>query len=150
MRTLLIALIVLALAVQAGAATFTLGTVVIAQDGRRHTLRVEVADTPDARFQGLMYRTRLADDAGMLFVFEDEDRWGFWMKHTLIPLSIAWVSRGWRIVDVQDMDVVPPEATVTPIYSPLQAAKYALEVNQGYFRQRGITVGAAVTYRPAP
>ncbi len=83
-----------------------------------------------------MERTELAEDAGMLFVFDREVTDGFWMRNTLIPLSIAYIDSGGRIVDIQDME--PLDETPHPPASPYQ---YALEVNQGFFEARGIEIG---------
>ncbi|MDR5682772.1 MAG: DUF192 domain-containing protein [Armatimonadota bacterium] len=127
---------------------FKRGTVTIVQADRRVVLDVEVADTPQARAQGLMHRTSLADNAGMLFIFEEAQRLSFWMKNTFIPLSIAFIDPHWRINDIQDMDPPQPGGDI-PIYVSRHPAKYALEVNQCFFRRHGFTVGARVVYRPA-
>lgn len=140
--------VTLALPADAANSLFKKGTVVLlTASGRRVTLQVEVADTPEARARGLMLRTGLPDTAGMLFVFEEEQRWGFWMKNTLIPLSIAFIDRRWRIVDIQDMAVAPsPQDGPFAIYEAKAPALYALEVRQGLFAQRGIPVGARVLF----
>ncbi|MGH7418216.1 MAG: DUF192 domain-containing protein, partial [Candidatus Rokuibacteriota bacterium] len=117
--------------------------------GRRVVLQVEVAATPEARSRGLMNRERLPDNAGMLFIFEEQHRWGFWMKNTLIPLSIAFIDRHWRVVDIQDMAVAPnPREGPFTIYESRAPALYALEVRQGLFKQKGIGVGARVVFTP--
>jgi len=152
-RTLLRALALLAVlaATAAGQVRFKQGTLTLAQLHRQVTLVVEVADTPAAREQGLMHRRALPERAGMLFIFETTGRWGFWMKNTLIPLSIAFIGEDWRIVDIQDMQVAPdPARGPFTIYEPSAPARYALEVNQGFFARAGITVGARVTYVPRP
>jgi len=109
---------------------------IINSAGERVPVRVEIANTPAEREQGLMGRTELAEDAGMLFVFSREGTGAFWMKDTLIPLSIAYIDAGGRIVDIQDMQ--PLDETPHPPAAPY---RYALEVNQGFFAQRGIEVG---------
>ncbi|MDR7521272.1 MAG: DUF192 domain-containing protein [Armatimonadota bacterium] len=119
------------------------GVLHIVQGSRRVTIQVEIARTPEARAQGLMSRTALPEDAGMLFVFEQDGRWGFWMKNTLIPLSIGFIDSRWRLLEILDMDVAPdPVQGPFAIYEPAQAYRYALEVNQGFFRRKGITPGA--------
>ena len=135
------------LAVALPTPTFGRGVVTIVQGNVRVVLRVEVAQTLEARARGLMFRTHLPEDAGMLFVFERPARLAFWMKNTLIPLSIAFIDDRWRIVDIQDMDPPPPGGKI-PVYLSRVPARYALEVNQGFFRRHGITVGARVIYRP--
>ena len=112
---------------------------IINSAGERVPVRVEIANTPAEREQGLMGRTELAEDAGMLFVFSREGTGAFWMKDTLIPLSIAYIDAGGRIVDIQDMQ--PLDETPHPPAAPY---RYALEVNQGFFAQRGIEVGNAL------
>ena len=109
-------------------------------EGERVVVRVEIANTEAARERGLMGRTALAEDAGMLFVFDREQPLAFWMKDTLIPLSIAYIDSNARIVDIQDMQAL--DETPHPSAEP---AKYALEVNQGFFRNRGIEVGNKVS-----
>ena len=107
--------------------------------GERVEVPVEIAATDTERERGLMGRTALAEDAGMLFVFDREQQLSFWMKDTLIPLSIAYINESGRIVDIQDMQ--PLDETLHPSTEP---AKYALEVNGGFFVARGIQVGHKV------
>lgn len=129
---------------------FGRGTLNIFHDGRRVTLAVEVANTVETRGYGLMLRKTLDENAGMLFVFEQEGKWGFWMKDTLIPLSIGFISGGWRLLEIQDMAVAAdPQAGPWPIYEPRAAYKYALEVNQGFFQRKGISPGARLEFIPA-
>jgi uncharacterized membrane protein (UPF0127 family) len=108
-----------------------------------HTLQVEVADTPQKREIGLMGRTRLESDAGMLFVFEQKATHCFWMKNTLIPLSIAFLADDGTIVDIQDMQ---PQ-TLT-FHCPRGPIRYALEVPQGGFRSKDIRLGMRVSGGP--
>ncbi len=126
---------------------FQQGTLTITQATKRVTLLVEVASTPETRAPGLMFRTHLDEHAGMLFIFEQTASWGFWMKNTLIPLSIAFIDAQWRIVDIQDMKVAPdPEKGPFASYKSAKPFLYALEVNQGFFKRQGITVGAKVLF----
>ena len=104
--------------------------------GERVELQVEIADDGRERRRGLMERTELAENAGMLFVFEREKTLSFWMKNTLIPLSVAYIDADGRIVDIQDME--PLDTTSHPSAEP---AQYALEVNQGFYEEHGIEVG---------
>lgn len=115
----------------------TLG--IVNSAGERVAVPVEIADTDEERQTGLMGRTALPEDAGMLFVFGAEQQLSFWMKDTLIPLSIAFIDSEGRIVDIQDMQ--PLDETSHPSAAP---AQYALEVNQGFFGARGIQVGDTV------
>ena len=109
--------------------------------GERVPVEVEVADTDAERQMGLMGQTVLLENAGMLFVFEGEQTLSFWMRDTLIPLSIAYIDAEGRIVDIQYMQ---PVDDVPPHYVSAEPAQYALEVNQGFFEERGVTVGDTV------
>lgn len=118
---------------------------ITSSDGTRTEVEVEIADDDAKRQRGLMERTALAENAGMLFVFDREKPLSFWMKDTLIPLSIAYIDSGGRIVDLQDMQ--PLDETSHPSAKP---AKYALEVNQGFFREHGVEVGNMVELPELP
>ena len=115
-----------------------LRTVTIDSGGERVEVRVEIADSPEEQATGLMNRTALAEDRGMLFVFPGEEVRSFWMKNTLIPLSIAYMDSEGRIVDLQDMKPLDDEE---PHYVSAEPAKYALEVNKGFFDENGVEVG---------
>ena len=112
-----------------------------ASGGKKVEVRVEVADDLFERARGLMYRTALGVNRGMLFVFPEEQKLTFWMKNTLIPLSIAFIDSELRIVDIQDMRPLDDEP---PSYVSSGPAQYALEVNQGFFERRGVKVGDRV------
>ncbi len=101
-----------------------------------HTLRVELADTPETRRVGLMNRRQLGADNGMLFVFEAASPQAMWMKNTLIPLSVAFVGADGRILNIEDMQPLTEDAH--PSAGP---AMYAIETNLGWFRKRGIKAG---------
>ncbi len=101
-------------------------------------MRVEIANDAFEIARGLMYRTALAENRGMLFIFEGEQKLSFWMKNTLIPLSIAFIGSEGRIVDIQDMKPLDDDP---PSYVSARPAQYALEVNQGFFEERGVEVG---------
>jgi len=100
------------------------------------TVFAEVARTPDERAQGLMYREELAENAGMLFVFQDLEERAFWMQNTFIPLDIAYMDPSFRIIDIKPME--PEDEAFVESSGP---AQYALEVNRGWFEEHGITVG---------
>jgi uncharacterized protein len=116
-----------------------LRTVVIdASGGKKVRVRVEIADDNSERERGLMYRTALGENRGMLFVYPHEQVLTFWMKNTLIPLSIAYIDSKGRITDILDMK---PLDDKPPHYVSSQPVQYALEVNQGFFDKRGVKVG---------
>ena len=108
-----------------------------------HALQVEVASTPQQREIGLMGRTRLEADTGMLFVFEQKATHCFWMRNTLIPLSIAFLADDGTIVDIQDMQ----PHTLT-FHCPRGPIRYALEVPLGGFRSKDIRLGMRVSGGP--
>jgi uncharacterized membrane protein (UPF0127 family) len=110
---------------------------------RGHPLRAEIADTPERRRRGLMFRENLPPNRGMLFIFPEEDYHGFWMKNTGISLSIAFISRNGRIRQIEVMEPMSEE-----IHSSRFPVKYALEVNRGWFSQFGIQAGHIVTGLP--
>jgi uncharacterized membrane protein (UPF0127 family) len=105
-----------------------------------HSIRAELANTPQTRREGLMYRQRLARSSGMIFVFPGGQSVSMWMKNTLIPLSVAFLDADGRILNIEDMQ---PGSEQT--HSSKGSATYALEVNQGWFAARGIRDGARVS-----
>lgn len=107
---------------------------------RKINCNVEIAATSEEHAKGLMGRSELCDNCGMLFIFDDEAYRTFWMKNTKIPLSIAFIDRNGIINDIQDMK---PYQTF-PTYSSKYPAKFALEVNQGWFKINYITTGSKV------
>ena len=103
-------------------------------------LTAEIADTPQASENGLMFRDSLPADRGMLFILEKPRRAEFWMRNTKIPLSIAYIDSAGKILEIKSMN--PLDETVIPSSSDQIA--YALEANQGWFAQHGISSGANV------
>jgi uncharacterized membrane protein (UPF0127 family) len=111
------------------------------------TIQAELALTATQRSQGLMNRRSLADGRGMLFVFERDQILSFWMKNTLIPLSVAFIAADGRILEIRDMKPLD----LTSISSS-RSARYALEVPQGWFGRAGVRAGDVIgideTVRP--
>jgi hypothetical protein len=139
MRIAVIACLAL-LATQVGAAAaFSRATAVIDTGERRVRVAVEVADEPDEWRVGLMHRRSLGPNAGMVFLFPRPTRGGFWMKNTLIPLSIAFFDARGRILRI--MVMTPCRADPCPTYDPRVAYKGALEVNRGSFGRWGVGRG---------
>ncbi len=103
-------------------------------------LTVEVADTEPLRMKGLMHRRELPRDRGMLFIFDREQKMNFWMKNTLVPLSIAFVGKDGVIKEIYDMK--PLDISVT--YPSAAPALYALEVNRGWFTSNNISEGCRI------
>lgn len=104
-------------------------------------LKLEIANTPSTRATGLMFRTKLGEDEGMLFVFPKAEYLNFWMKNTLIPLSIGYFSEDMRLLESFDMK---PNQT-EEMYNSRKPAMYALEVNQGWFAKHKIGKDAVLT-----
>ncbi len=103
------------------------------------TIEAEVAHTEASRLQGLKHRRVLPESAGMLFIFTSPARPGLWMKHTYVPLSVAFLDEQGVIINIAVM-----QPNTLAAHYPLRPAKYALEVNRGWFAQRGVTAGMRV------
>jgi uncharacterized membrane protein (UPF0127 family) len=104
-----------------------------------------VAANQQDREQGLMYRTELAPNEGMLFAFDVNAVHCFWMKNTLIPLSIAFMRADGTITDIDEMQ---PETTDN--HCPRNNGVYALEMSKGWFESKGITPGMKIVGLPQP
>ncbi|MFN3305460.1 MAG: DUF192 domain-containing protein [Roseateles sp.] len=108
-----------------------------------HVIQAEVAVTPEQRAIGLMHRKTMPPNHGMLFVFEDAQPQCFWMKNTLLPLSIAFVADDGSIVNIADMK--PLDETSHCSAKPV---RFALEMNQGWFSKRGLKAGSKLKGQP--
>lgn len=119
-----------------------MATALIDTDRRTVLVTIEVADTPELRARGLMHRTSLPDNHGMLFVFFEDTTSAFHMKDTQIPLSIAFFDFDGKILELIDMD--PCTSEPCPTYAPKAAYRGALEVTQGAFDEWGVTPGDTI------
>ena len=108
------------------------------------TFTVEIAEDDASRQHGLMDRTQMDDDHGMLFIFQDDAPRGFWMKNTKIPLDMLFFDADRRLVSVQH-DVQPCVADPCPAYSSGAPARYVLELNAGQSRAIGLSPGDEMT-----
>ncbi len=104
-----------------------------------HRIEAEVAATPESRQIGMMQRTIMPSQRGMLFVFPEVATHCMWMRNTLLPLSVAFLDDKGRIINVEDMK---PETETN--HCAKKPARYALEMNLGWFRSRGLTSGFAI------
>ena len=104
-----------------------------------HRVEAEVAATPDSRQIGMMLRTSMLPHRGMLFVFTESNRHCMWMRNTLLPLSVAFLDDKGRIINVEDMQ---PQTENNHCAS--QPARFALEMNLGWFKSRGLGSGASI------
>jgi uncharacterized protein len=102
-------------------------------------VHAEVADQEATRDSGLMFRRELGRDDGMLFVFPDSQKRYFWMKNTLIPLSIAFMDSGGKILNILEM---PPQTEQT--FASDGPARFALEMNAGWFERQGLRAGDVI------
>jgi len=112
---------------------------VVALNAGVHVIKAELADSEAERQQGLMYRTVLGPNEGMLFVFEAPAAACMWMKNTLIPLSVAFIDSDGKIINIEDMQ---PQTTES--HCAKKSARYALEMNLGWFRQKNLKPGTVI------
>ena len=108
-----------------------------------HRITAEIARQPDERTRGLMFRESMPADHGMLFVFPHESVQQFWMRNTTLPLSIAYADTHGKIVRIADLEPLDER----PVTS-LGPARYALEMNRGWFAEHGVVAGDAITGIP--
>jgi uncharacterized membrane protein (UPF0127 family) len=108
-----------------------------------HVIRAELAITPAQQATGMMFRTEMPGNEGMLFVNDDLGMRCFWMRNTLIPLTIAFVADDGTIVNLADMQ---PRSEAS--HCSAQPVRYALEMRQGWFAKRGLKAGARLRGKP--
>jgi uncharacterized membrane protein (UPF0127 family) len=108
-----------------------------------YRIQAELADTPKTREIGLMNRTSMPTNSGMLFIFEQKAGHCFWMNNTKIPLSIAFIADDGKIVNIEEM-----QAETTNNHCPTAAIRYALEMNKQWFSDRVIVPGSVITGLP--
>lgn len=104
-----------------------------------YRIQTEVAHTDPTRQVGLMFRESMPENHGMVFVFTREARHCMWMRNTLIPLSVAFIDAEGRILNIENMTPLTEDS-----HCAAGAARYALEMNQGWFAQRGFDAGTRV------
>lgn len=101
-----------------------------------------VADDEAKRERGLMFVENMAENVGMLFIFEEQRPLGFWMKNTLIPLQIGFLDRKGKVVDIQEMTPAKSSmAREVPTYHSKADAQFALEMNTGWFTRHKVKIG---------
>ena len=113
-----------------------------------HVIQAEVANTFPSRAQGLMFRKSLAANQGMLFVFPDSGPQCMWMKNTYVPLSVAFIDEAGVILNIADMKPQTEDS-----HCAAKPARYALEMNHGWFAAKGVKPGARIAgieKAPAP
>jgi uncharacterized membrane protein (UPF0127 family) len=105
-----------------------------------HLIKAEVAANFADRGRGLMYRERMASNEGMVFLFEERATHCMWMKNTLLPLSVAFLGEDGTILNIEDMKPQTEQS-----HCAAKPARFALEMNQGWFKQRGIKAGMKIS-----
>ena len=108
-------------------------------------VRIEIAADEDTRAQGLMFRDRVPEGTGMLFVFAQPGDFPFWMKNTLIPLDMIWIDGENRVVHVE-ANVPPCKADPCPNYPPHALAKYVLELAGGQAARHRVSNGSTLKF----
>ena len=108
-----------------------------------HVIKTELALTTTQQMTGMMWRTEMGTNEGMLFVYEQADRRCFWMRNTLVPLSIAFLADDGSIVNIADMKPRSEQS-----HCSAQPVRYALEMNQGWFAKRGMKPGFKLRGQP--
>ena len=115
------------------------GLPVVELSAGMHRIEAELAHTPSSRQIGLMNRQSMPPQRGMVFVFRQEAQHCMWMKNTLIPLSVAFLDAQGKILNIADMTPHSEES-----HCAAGPARFALEMNQGWFSTRGIAPGDAI------
>ena len=115
----------------------------VALSAGMHQIDAQVAFTPEQRSTGLMHRKEMPQHEGMLFVFEQPTTQCFWMKNTLLPLSVAFLADDGMIVNIDEMkpQTLDSHCSAKPV-------RYVLEMNQGWFAKKGIKAGARLSGKP--
>ena len=107
------------------------------------TIEIEIADEPDERSRGLMFRESLTKDTGMLFLFDREDFYSFWMMNVNFNLDLIWINSNGNVVHIERD--VPSCFMSCPTYAPREAARYVLELNSGVANELDLLVGSFVS-----
>jgi uncharacterized membrane protein (UPF0127 family) len=113
----------------------------------KQKLTVELADTLERQAQGLMFRTQLKDDEGMLFVFNDFEVRTFWMKNTFLDLSIGFFDQNKKLLEFFDMQASNQMELHPKTYDSKFPSAYALEVPKGWFKKHKVQIGSTFTLK---
>ncbi|MGZ5180565.1 MAG: DUF192 domain-containing protein [Ramlibacter sp.] len=143
MRNLLTALALAAVAATAVAQEAQTELPRVRLSAGMHQIDAQVAESPDQRATGLMYRKQMPQHEGMLFVFEQAGVQCFWMKNTVLPLTAAFIADDGEIVNLADM-----KPQTTDSHCSTRPVRFVLEMNQGWFAKKGIKAGTRLTGEP--
>lgn len=116
---------------------------VISLNSGVYIIKAEVAANEAQREQGLMFREKMGQNEGMLFLFGASTSVCMWMKNTLIPLSVAFIDANGKVINIEDM-----EPQTTEAHCAKKPAQYALEMNRGWFKQKNIKLGSVINGLP--
>jgi len=108
---------------------------------QNQSIEVQLASTPEQRQIGLMYRENMPENQGMLFIYPDDAQRCFWMRNTPLPLTAAFIDKAGVIVKFADMSPLSEQSHCSG-----QAVRYVLEMQQGWFKKRGIDTGAQLSF----
>lgn len=108
-----------------------------------HVIQAEIALTQQQQATGLMFRRTMGANEGMLFVADEPGTRCFWMRNTLLPLSIAFIADDGTIVNIADMAAQSDQS-----HCSAKPVRYALEMNQGWFAKRGFKAGSRLRGKP--
>jgi uncharacterized membrane protein (UPF0127 family) len=108
-------------------------------------LQVELMIKDEDRAMGVMFRPSLPENRGLLFVFEEPDFHGFWMKNCRFPIDMVWLDADHKVVHVAE-SVPPCQKDPCPVYSPMRKASYVLEVNAGQARREKAVIGSTLVF----
>lgn len=116
---------------------------------KNYCFDVELAQTPEEMSRGLMFREKLDPEGGMLFIFDREGEYSFWMKDTLIPLDIIWIDGNKKIVFISE-NTQPCKEEFCPNINPGKNAEYVLELNGGTCQKIGLKAGETLDFKLCP
>lgn len=112
---------------------------------KEYCFSIELARTLEERTTGLMFRKSLGENQGMLFIFDSEGNYPFWMENTLIPLDIIWINKDKKIVFINE-NSQPCRSKNCPLIIPGVKANYVLEINAGISQKIGLKVGDRLAF----
>jgi uncharacterized protein len=110
-----------------------------------YAVKLELALTPEDQAMGLMFREKLEENWGMLFIFPEDDYRSFWMKNTLVPLDMIWLDQEGRVVDVKS-DVPPCKYDPCPLYTPAGPGRAVVELKAGTAAKHSVKAGSTLKF----
>lgn len=145
MRKILLLFLLIFLISCAKISNKNLNEILISNGERLIKLNVEIADDNQERQKGLMFREKLNENSGMLFVFDEEGNQPFWMKNTMIPLDMIFIDKNFKIIDIKN--VFPCDVEPCTLYKSPMPALYVLEVDSNFTVRNNIKVGDKIIFK---